>query len=251
MFKSLNSNNASTILKIQGAYGQNSNANIATIAFQNYDIDSKMVHTSAEIVLRDPFGDSNVNGAGMLVFRTADGSRLQDCMVVGANGNVGMGVARPVGKLHVNGDAIFDGNLTVRDVPVTTGREFFVASMKPSVSSSSVSTYTVYQTMKTFLEGGTYLFTCTYCANASPELLGTVLGTVPALNGRVSLSNTTSNVLVHERTSFAPTIGVSSVSDVMFLQLPSGSNNLSLEFAPASTGTVRMSDARLSLIRIR
>lgn len=104
--RTLVKDNFDTELQIQGARAQNSNDDIASVVFTNYDNDTSNIYRLAEIVTRDNFGSAASNGCGNIVMKTNPdgGSNLVDRMVVKCNGYVGINTPEPISHLHVVGN---------------------------------------------------------------------------------------------------------------------------------------------------
>lgn len=107
--------NFDTEVKIQGARSQNSNDDIASVVFLNYDNDNSNYYRMAEIAMRDNYGAPSQNGYGNLIFKTNGNgtttSNLTDRMVINMNGNIGVNVTQPNEKLTVNGNACISSNI--------------------------------------------------------------------------------------------------------------------------------------------
>jgi hypothetical protein len=108
MFKVLNKDNAEAEYKIIGARSQNSNEDIASIVFGNYDDDTKITYRLGEIAVRDHYGNSDMNGYGNMIFRTngTGNSNVQDRITIMHNGYIGIGTHNPQAHLHVNGNIV-------------------------------------------------------------------------------------------------------------------------------------------------
>ena len=104
MFKTLNNDNTTTTLYVQGAYSHNSINDISGIIFQNKDADTQIIYNMAKISMRDQFGTSNQYGMGDLVFSTNfDGSsNLVDRMRINYDGSVCIGNNSSLGVLNVD-----------------------------------------------------------------------------------------------------------------------------------------------------
>jgi len=102
-----------TELQIQGARSQNSNDDISSVVFTNYDNDTSNVYRMAEIVMRDNYGSSNLHGYGNIVIKTGNtgGSNLTERMVIKHGGHVGIGTLNPCHLFDVNGNALIRGTL--------------------------------------------------------------------------------------------------------------------------------------------
>jgi hypothetical protein len=116
--KTLLKDNFDTEVIIQGARAQNSNEDIASLIFQNYDNDTSNIYKIAEIAMRDNYGNSNPNGIGNLYFRTnADGGcNVTDRMVILHNGFVGINNNSPQELLHILGNASISSNIFTSNI---------------------------------------------------------------------------------------------------------------------------------------
>lgn len=116
--KTLLKDNFDTEVVIQGARAQNSNEDVASVVFQNYDNDTSNIYKMAEIAMRDNYGSSNPNGIGNLYFRTnADGGcNVTDRMVILHNGFVGINNRTPQELLHVTGNASISSNIFTSNI---------------------------------------------------------------------------------------------------------------------------------------
>lgn len=114
-FKTLLTDNFDTEVRIQGARSQNSNEDIASVVFLNFDNDNSNCYRMAEIAMRDNYGAPFQNGYGNLVFKTnGDGSNtsnLSDRMVILMNGNIGINIGQPSEKFNVDGNAAVTSNI--------------------------------------------------------------------------------------------------------------------------------------------
>lgn len=111
-FRVLNKNNKAYDLKIQGARSMDKSNDIATITFQNYDDDTKITYNTANIGIRDPFGDNTHDGSGMLIFRTnLDGSNLKNRMQINHLGQTSINTSNTQGMLLVDGDVYVNSNI--------------------------------------------------------------------------------------------------------------------------------------------
>jgi hypothetical protein len=122
-FRTARNDNRQLKVKIQGAFGQSTSNDFASIVFQNYDYDTATTYDMAELAVRDAFGTSNLNGYGNMVFRTRDGSNtfLQEHMRLTYNGLVGIGTDQPAARLHVSGgSAVIDSDLSSASVTSTS-----------------------------------------------------------------------------------------------------------------------------------
>lgn len=104
--RTLLKDNFDTELQIQGARAQNSNDDISSVVFTNYDNDTSNIYRLAEIVARDNYGSTTLNGYGNMVFKVnqTGGCNLSDAMVIKHNGFVGVNTLEPVSQLSVNGN---------------------------------------------------------------------------------------------------------------------------------------------------
>jgi len=115
MFRTIATDNTDNEVVIQGARSKNSNADVASLVFRNYDDDTKMTYRMAEIAVRDAYANAQSNGFGNLIFYTnGDGTTsnaISERMIIDYQGNVGIATLVPNYKLHVNGDIKLDGTL--------------------------------------------------------------------------------------------------------------------------------------------
>jgi hypothetical protein len=101
VFRTINKDRQSTTVYVQGAMADSpSDSNVASLLFQNYDLDTNKTYDMAEIAMTN---GSASNGHGELVFRTHDGLHTLERMRVRFDGNVGVGTSYPQSRLHVEG----------------------------------------------------------------------------------------------------------------------------------------------------
>lgn len=119
--------NFDTELQIQGARSQNSNDDIASVAFLNFDNDTSNIFRMAEIVMRDYYGNYTSNGYGNMIFKTSSSNgNIQDRMMLTSFGNLGVNYPYPDARLCIGGDAkinniytsnIFASNIVYKNEP--------------------------------------------------------------------------------------------------------------------------------------
>jgi len=126
MFRNLRRDNATYELTVQGSVSKNSNVDVASIVFQNYDDDSKMTYNLASIGARDHYGDSMHDGYGDIVFSTSSGDSRHERVRIQHDGNVGIGTASPGCMLDVVGTARFD-TLVTRSLALPAGGSVVVS----------------------------------------------------------------------------------------------------------------------------
>ncbi len=164
-----------------------------------------------------------------------------------SNNNLGIGVSIPTYLLDVGGDLNVDSNLYVRGVNYNFGREFFYSSNFSAATGTTGTTYINRYSMSTVLEGGYYLFTVMYGMQAA--------NTNRVGMGRVQLSNIQSpSNYVHISSNNTSTNGYNYVSDMTYLQLPTGSNIFTLQYCVSTGGgntTITVKDSKMSLFRVQ
>jgi hypothetical protein len=160
------------------------------------------------------------------------------------NSNIGIETSNPIAKFQVNGDAIFNSNLTIRGVNYNIGREYFTASNWTSSSTSLTNNYTTFLTLNANLEGGNYDFSIFYGMRSSTN---NRVGC-----GRVQLSNSAgASQFTHLSSNSISTGGDSWINEVENINLPSGSNKFIFAFnAITSSTTVTLSASRMYLMRM-
>lgn len=131
MFKTLNKDNKTNYIFVQGALSRNACNDISGIIFQNYDDDTKKVYDMAGITMTDAFGDSNSDGIGNIIFKTnVNGSNLTENMRLDYMGNLCIGTSNSIEKLTLQGNAWLNGEVTITSnlsVP-----EIFVSTLAAS-----------------------------------------------------------------------------------------------------------------------
>lgn len=76
MFRVTNTDNKENTVIIQGAFAQNSNVDVASLIFQNYDHDTQQRYDLAEVAVRDAYGSASSNGYGRFIVRVSSNERL-------------------------------------------------------------------------------------------------------------------------------------------------------------------------------
>lgn len=76
MFRVTNKDNKENQVIIQGARAQNSNEDVASILFQNYDDDTGQRYNLGEVAVRDAYGSADVNGVGSFIVRVTEQDRV-------------------------------------------------------------------------------------------------------------------------------------------------------------------------------
>jgi len=113
--RTLGRSNAYNALTVQGSRAADSNQDIASLVFVNYDDDVQSSFKMAEIAVRDHYGDVSHNGFGNMIFRTNEnGSNLKEHMRIDHNGNIMINTVTPVEKLTI------EGNISVSNVYANT-----------------------------------------------------------------------------------------------------------------------------------
>ena len=95
------------VIVIRGTVSHDTSLDIASLLFQNYDVDDGVYHNMAEISTVDHFGDTTHNGFGDFLIRTNPGTAptsLVERMRVTCDGYVGIGTSAPTNALTVQGD---------------------------------------------------------------------------------------------------------------------------------------------------
>lgn len=107
-----------TELQIQGARSQNSNDDICSVVFTNYDNDTSNVYRMAEIVMRDNYGNNAMNGYGNMIIKTSDtgGCNINERVIIKHNGYVGIATCNPREMLDINGNIVVRGNVTACNI---------------------------------------------------------------------------------------------------------------------------------------
>lgn len=142
MFRTLNKNNTCNQVFIQGSRAQDSVDDIASIIFQNYDLDTNTTYDMAAVAMMDAYGDSSNNGMGSLVIKTnTDGLYPTEKVRIDNFGNVSIGTTQSLERLTINGgiSAPYANlqtlcNANIYSSNITTNYHTF-----PFVSSSNVS----------------------------------------------------------------------------------------------------------------
>lgn len=110
MFRVLNNSNVENAIYVQGARIPTSSESIASIVFQNHDVQNDTTNNMASISL---FGS---NGYGDLVFKTLE-STLAEKMRISYNGNVNIGNPTSTrGTLNVAGAIFADGPILANNI---------------------------------------------------------------------------------------------------------------------------------------
>lgn len=93
---------------IMGAQSKNSNVDVASLVFLNYDDDTHCNYRLCEIAVRDHYGNTTSNGFGNLYMRTNGtgtlSNNLSNRMCVLHNGNIGVGTDTPSCLFDVAGE---------------------------------------------------------------------------------------------------------------------------------------------------
>ncbi len=117
-FKNLSSNNRTNSLYIQGSRAEDTNNDIASLVFQNYDDDSKTIYKMVEFAARDAFGTVDSNGIGNLIIRTnpTGSSNTVEKVRLTYDGKLLIGTSNPVENLTVAGSAFIDNTITTSNI---------------------------------------------------------------------------------------------------------------------------------------
>ncbi len=209
MFRTINKDGANNAVFIQGAQSKSPDSNIASIVFQNYDDDSKMIYNMASIAVRDHFGNTNQDGYGDLIFLThnsaTDPKALSEQIRLTYNGNVGLGTSTPQAKLHVDGSLYVSGPIVAPSLTITNR-----ALQKTTPLYNSAFTYNalvpdIFTSIKVFprqdaqtvdaLQFTSYVSSGTYTLRLFNVSQNVVLGTSPTLSNTATPQSTTITVL--------------------------------------------------------
>jgi hypothetical protein len=128
MFRAISKDGAHNAVFIQGAQSKSPGSNIASIVFQNYDDDSKIIYNMGSIAIRDHFGNSNQDGYGDIIFltrNTTDPKALTEQARLTYDGNLGLGTTAPMAKLHVDGSLYVTGSITAPNINVAASNTVF------------------------------------------------------------------------------------------------------------------------------
>lgn len=131
-FRVLDTDNKTNSIYIQGSRATDTNNDISSVIFQNYDNDTKMTYDMAAIAVRDHFGDTSNNGIGDLIIKTnANGSsNMNERMRITYQGDVLMNTIVPRGKLTVDGNIFTSCNM-IANVYLASSND---STTKPSYS---------------------------------------------------------------------------------------------------------------------
>lgn len=149
MFRTLNKNNKTNTLYIQGARSDDPNSDIASMTFQNYDDDSKITYDMASVAMRDHVGGLT-DGVADLLFKTSGSNGLlTEKMRIAHNGFVGIGTNVPSQQLHVIGNVVVSDGMVADSITANTlvVNELDISHCNLYVDSLEVSQATVLNTL--------------------------------------------------------------------------------------------------------
>jgi hypothetical protein len=143
MFRVTNKDGSDNAVIIQGARARSTSNNIASVVFQNYDDDTKVVYNMASIGVRDHFGSGESNGFGDLLLMTRNTSNaLAEHFRLTYDGKVGLGASNPQYKLHVEGDVYVSNKIITNEIQANIYTE--VVSQSNNVVSDIITASNAY-----------------------------------------------------------------------------------------------------------